>query len=225
MHKKEENNEVRTVLCGFPNLFAQWLSAHLSKKDNIKISAILPDIRYYNGNTMKEHDLLLVRISTPDEIISLPDQSYNQKRLLVWWSGQTINDEIMIELVNAGASGILADHHLLEDIEEAILNVSEYKVHMNDLLSNALFHYCRKQNIIGGNHIGRAISFSEREKKVIELRKAGYTSKAIAEQLFLSKKTVDKVFCDLYRRLECTNFFEVLERYERKTTIHYRNYF
>lgn len=217
--------EVRTVLCGFPNLFAEWLSAHLSKNDSIKISAILPDLQSYHHISQEDHNLLVIRINSSKEINFLRDQSQRQKRLLVWWSGQTINDEITIELVNAGASGILADHHLLEDIEEAILNVSEFKVHMNDLLSNALFHYCRKQNIIGGNHIGRVISFSDREKKVIELRKAGYTSKAIAEKIFLSKKTVDKVFCDLYRRLECTNFFEVLERFERETIIQHRNYF
>lgn len=218
-------NEVRAILCGFPNLFAEWLSAHLSKNDRIKISAILPDFQAYQSSPKEDHNLLLIRVNSSHEINFLKDQSHQQIRMLAWWSGLTINDEITIELVNAGASGILADHHLLEDVEEAILNVSALKVHMNDLLSNALFHYCRKQNIIGGNHIGSAISFSEREKKVIGLRKAGYTSKEIAEKIFLSKKTVDKVFCDLYRRLECTNFFEVLERYERETFIQQRNYF
>ncbi len=225
MHKREENREVRTVLCGFPNLFAEWLSAHLSKNDSIKISAILPDLKSYQDIQQEDHNLLLIRINSSQEINFLRNKSQQQKRLLAWWSGQTINDEITIELVNAGASGILADHHLLEDIEEAILNVSEFKVHMNDLLSNALFHYCRKQNIIGGNHIGKATFFSEREKKVIELRKAGHTSKAIAGHLCLSKKTIDKVFCDLYRRLECTNFFEVLQRYERDIFIMDRNNF
>lgn len=70
--------------CAAFQIYLRNGSPRIYQKDNIKISAILPDIRSYNGNTMREHDLLLVRINTPDEIISLPDQSYNQKD---YWSG------------------------------------------------------------------------------------------------------------------------------------------
>ncbi|HRH65326.1 MAG TPA: LuxR C-terminal-related transcriptional regulator [Bacteroidia bacterium] len=214
MHLTEINTTIRVTLCGFPILFSEWLAFHLSKKKKIEISGI---IHSHCSNILQlpeEIGLVLLRIQSQNQIQLIQRTISRNRRVLVWWSGQTLNDEIIIELVNAGASGVLGDHHLLEEIELAILNAGTQGLHFNDILSTALLHYCRKQKIIRVNHLEELPYFSDREKRVIELRRQGNTSKEISQQLFLSKKTIDKVFCDLYRRFECNNFFDVLRLYE-----------
>ncbi len=210
MHTDQQNNPIRITLCGFPVLFSQWLSFNLSQKNEIIISAILPDQDSACESDPLDSNVVLLQINSEQQLESINKLNARSMAVLAWWTGNYLNDDLMIQIVNSGASGILADHHLLEDVEKAIRSVANEGFHLNDILSNGLLHYCRKQKIIIGKNTNSFPTFTPREQMVIDLRKQGKTSKEIGHQLCLSKKTIDKVFCDLYRRFNCANFFDIL---------------
>ena len=86
---------------------------------------------------------------------------------------------------------------------------------MNDVVNEATLVYCKRKNLLKQS-VGISEKFTEREIKIIEEKKSGKTSKEVADELFLSKKTVDGILQSLYTRFECRNFYELLRKYERQ---------
>lgn len=119
MHTDQQNNPIRITLCGFPVLFSQWLSFNLSQKNEIIISAILPDQDSACESDPLDSNVVLLQINSPEQQLeSINKLNARSKAVLAWWTGNYLNDDLMIQIVNSGASGILADHHLLEDVEK-----------------------------------------------------------------------------------------------------------
>ena len=121
-----------------------------------------------------------------------------------------MSDEDIIYLLNRGASAIVNAKQDLAEILHAIEEVRLNGLYYNEIINKALHQLCLRNKILKDrNQISRSL-LCAREQQIIDLRYSGKTSKEIAEILFLSKKTIDKIFGDLYRRFECNNFFELL---------------
>ncbi|HNP99845.1 MAG TPA: LuxR C-terminal-related transcriptional regulator, partial [Bacteroidia bacterium] len=216
---RNEQEILQTTLCGFPQLFAGWLSEQLSEKTTIHINACIREFVANQSTILHDTSVVVLYMNHQSQLSQVKQIRSLEFPVLVWWTDNTLNDEQMIALVNAGAYGILGTHHQLEDMIEAIHHVKKEGVYLNDLLSQGLLHYCRKQNIIQGSRQENHPAFSEREKVIIELRRQGNTSKEIAEQMCLSKKTIDKHFSDLYRKFNKNNFFDLLNVYEHSKSL------
>jgi len=58
---------------------------------------------------------------------------------------------------------------------------------------------------------GEQAGLSERQKLVLERMAKGLTTKEIAEELFLSPKTIEKYRSEIFRRLSCKNQVQAIQ--------------
>lgn len=199
---------MKTVsLLGFQPLLVSWLCRELA---DTWAYGIIHDIHLTGIPGSFKADCFVIRTGNEHET----KQAGTFLKLnpgipaLAWWSARTISEHETISLLKAGFSGILTEIHDPSDLAFAVNDLLEKGVHFNSAAGSAIFHHFHKMNTSG------KFPLSDREHKAIQFRKTGLTSKEIAAELFLSKKTVDKLFCDLYRKAGCGNFFELLGRLE-----------
>lgn len=204
--------DFKILLRGFNKLFCQWLEEKLNGEKNIL--AMTWDMHELRNNHTRSKDkaicIQLLRNKSEIEEVDFLMRSQPDTSIICWWNHDSIQEEDLISLLNHGASAVITDKHDWNEIMEAIQQVGMGGIHYNEVLTAALFHYCKRNRILRAHLQSPVDSLGEREKRIIALRREGKTSKEIGEHLFLSKKTIDKLFGDLYRRFECNNFFELM---------------
>ena len=125
--------------------------------------------------------------------------------------GTELSQEAVFRLINSGVVSILTDAHSPEDILQTVKTVAEKGFHMNEVVNEAMIAYCKRKKLLRQS-FGPAEKLTEREIIIIGEKKAGKTSKEIAGQLFVSKKTVDGILQNLYSRFGCRNFHELVRK-------------
>lgn len=100
------------------------------------------------------------------------------------------SERLIAHLMNAGASGFLLKDEHPKIVRKAIHQVSENGIYFRDYVSKALLKTGRKRVEIPSNSILNA-KLSDREFEVLDLICKEYTSKEIADKLFISVRTVD----------------------------------
>lgn len=205
-------------LKGFNKLYAQWLLEKLNLAQDIFCNVwepTNPPELLLNSN---ESITVILQVQNRTEIENIPTilAARNHFKIIVWWTGSQMCEEDVIKAINNGAAAVVCEKQDWQEILQAIRDVQTNNFHYNLIITEALYLYCKRNRILN-THIGSPVNaLGNREKKIIELKRSGKTSREIGEILFLSKKTIDKLFGDMYRKFECNNFFELLNLYEEK---------
>lgn len=99
-------------------------------------------------------------------------------------------DDLIVDMLEAGAKGYLLKNAGKEQIKEAIKTVSEGDPYYCKTTSNKLTQMIAKSRF---NPYKKAmkVEFSEREREIIALIAKEFSNKEIAEKLFLSIRTVE----------------------------------
>ena len=126
--------------------------------------------------------------------------------------GVELSQQDVFQLINAGIASILTDTHSPDEIFLTIASVAQKGFHLNDVVNEAMISYCKRSRLLRKT-FGPETKFSTREIKIIEDKRIGKTSKQIADQLCVSKKTVDGILQDMYSRFGCKNFNELSTKY------------
>jgi DNA-binding NarL/FixJ family response regulator len=134
-------------------------------------------------------------------------------RTVVFVYGIDLSQQEIFNIINAGATSILTDAHSAEDLFHTMESVMKHGFCMNNMVNEGMFSYCKKNQRLLSS-FGAEEKFSNRAIHVIEEKRKGKTSQKIADQLCVSKKTVDGILQNLYDRFDCRNFHELLLRYE-----------
>lgn len=104
-------------------------------------------------------------------------------------------------MMRSGAKGYLLKNTKKEELIEAIKSVSMGKVYLPDSIRQQLLD----DSIGTHNPSGFVPKLSRREKEVLELIAEEMTSAEIAEQLFISMKTVESHRKNLHQKLDVRN--------------------
>lgn len=199
------------LLQNFPPLFGDWLYQQLihQRERELVLLPVCSDI-----DTVSAPCLRIV-FHLKNEPIQLQQADLQEKnKTIIWWASGIPEEQDIFRLLNLPVHAIIGHEYRIEDVLQAIEDVNLQGFHLNQWVNSALFQYCKRQGVLRQQAIKGMGDFSQREKTAIELRRKGKTSREIAEQLFLSKKSIDKLFGELYKRFECGNFFELLNFYE-----------
>jgi DNA-binding NarL/FixJ family response regulator len=90
-------------------------------------------------------------------------------------------------MIEAGASGFLLKNSNFQEVEKALLDVSNGKTYVSIEVLNSILKNPQKNE-----RLNLVEELSEREKEILSLICTGLTNNEIADRLTLSKRTVDK---------------------------------
>lgn len=110
------------------------------------------------------------------------------------------DEDYYTKMIEAGVKGFILKNSGITDIAQAIKSVTEGKNYFSqEIMSGLLRHLNRKQ------HHHRSSELSDREEEILYLICKGLSNQEIAEQLFISKRTVDKHRENLLLKTESKN--------------------
>ena len=116
----------------------------------------------------------------------------------------TIHDDenYLMEMLKAGAAG-----YLLKDVEPALMVEAIRKVHKGEsyiesaLTAKLLHGLARKEEEKAEEKAGEPEKLSDREIEVLQLVGRGMSNAEIAQELFLSEKTVKNHLTNIFRKI------------------------
>jgi len=151
-------------------------------------------------------DVVLLDIKMPDmdgiETTQKIQSDYPDIKILILTTHEEEN--FIIHLLELGANGYLVKNAEPEEIKNAIHHVYENDYYFNDLVSNAMLRNITDKN----KHDDKShddIKLTNREKEVLKLICAEYTTAEIAEKIFLSARTVEGIRTSLIEKVGVRN--------------------
>jgi len=200
--------ETKIIIADDHQLFRNGVKALLADHaDSFKVvaEAGTPD-QLRDKLKLHDADLLLLDISLADGnglnmLEELKDEYKSLKIIML-----TMHDEAqyVVQSVKKGADGYLLKDSDENELLQAIKVVSEGKKYFKDRVSELIL-----ENIATGVKKGKEI-LSPREKEIVQLVAKGLTTKEIANQLFVSVRTVETHRGKIMKKLKVSNSAEMI---------------
>jgi DNA-binding NarL/FixJ family response regulator len=173
-------------------IFLDGLSLMLSRQQNFSICGQVSNgLHLLELVGSKRPDLVLTDIKMPVmdgiETTKLIRQKYPEVKVIAL--SMFDEEKLIIEMLEAGASGYLLKNAHKNEIIDAVTSVYEGKNYYCSHTSSLLASMIVRSRFKSGKE--KEISFTEREKEIIKLICQQYTAQQIADKIFLSKRTVE----------------------------------
>lgn len=195
-------------------LFRKSLIFVLEQLDSIEVVFDTNDgtllLQYLQNNTV---DLVLLDIQMPvmDGFTlckKIKQLNADTKILTV---SQLTTKESIHQIFESGANGFFSKNSSTDSFKEAVLSMIEkdyyFDISLSDVVKEAMI-WKEKQD--DRNLILDKDLLSPREKEIVFWSAKGLTCQQIAEQLFISKRTVETHRKTIMEKTSCLNFIEVV---------------
>ncbi|MES2003751.1 MAG: response regulator transcription factor [Bacteroidota bacterium] len=147
-------------------------------------------------------DLAILDINMPGkdgfQTIQWLNDHYPQIKVLV--VSMIEREEVILRMLRMGAKGYLSKDVETADLKKAIDAIIEKGFYYTDFMTGRLLHDLQRAS--SKHHIPE---LNERETEILKLACSEFTYKQIADQLFLSIKTVDTYRDSLFKKLGATS--------------------
>lgn len=187
------NQQIRLMIADDHEIFRDGLALMLSKQKNIQLV----------GQASDGRELVELLETTPADIIMtdlkmpLMDGVTATRILLQKYPDLKIialsmfdEEDLIVEMLEAGAKGYLLKNADKTEILEAISQVSDDHIFYCRQTSAKLAAMIVKSRFDSGREKEK-VTFTDREKEIIKLICQQYTAQQIGEKIFLSKRTVE----------------------------------
>jgi DNA-binding NarL/FixJ family response regulator len=159
-------------------------------------------------------DVLLVDLDMPkmngfDTLKSIKESNADIRIIIL-----SVHEEpaIIKKAIQIGCDGYIFKRSEPSDIVDAIRQVSEGKKYFSSEVTMAVAASSNStSSSYSSDSFSRAEQLSEREMEVLKLIVDGLSSTAIADKLFLSKRTIDAHRNNILRKLEVKNTVELVK--------------
>lgn len=154
-----------------------------------------------------ETDLILLDLSMPvlDGIDTLTEINKNEHDLKIIVLSSHYNDSLILKLLDEGVSGFLAKNENPEIVIHTIRKVAENGFYINDDILKLI----RNRRLIAKTKESND-KLTSREAEVITLMCSEYTTKEIAQQLYISPRTVEGHRNRILEKTGCKNIAGVI---------------
>jgi DNA-binding NarL/FixJ family response regulator len=172
----------------FTNLLRDFLTQQKDLEVTVQASSPL---ELFARLKLAPVDVLLIDLIIPDlngeETLRMIRQVYPHIKVIVL---SMCTDILLINrLMDIGIYGFISKADDPGNLLEAIYAVSQGKIYRNKLLTEALYSSIQNNIKNGANNI----VFDEREKKILQLLWEEKSNKEIANEIFLSDRSVEKI--------------------------------
>lgn len=198
---------------------------HQIVRDGIKALIIDDENIEIIGEASNSNELFdLLQDNTPDIIlldISLPDTSGIEiaKQISSEYEGIKIlmlsmymSEEFITNSIEAGAKGYLPKTTTQKELLDAIKSINNGGEFYNDTVSDILLKsYIKKTQGKNKEEEEKSINLTKRELEILKLFAEGLTNKEIADQLFISIRTVESHKNNIMQKLELKTTVELVK--------------
>jgi NarL family two-component system response regulator LiaR len=207
-------DQIRIVVADDHRLFREGIRLILEQVEGIQmVGEAVNGLQAINVVKELKPDVVLLDIGMPkmdgtQVILPIRRQSPNTKALMLT-AGV---DEVMIfKSLKAGAKGYVSKDSSVSDLAKAIRAVHRGEMWIERKLMSKFFDEESITDVKGGDLPGRTKEgLTPREQEVLSRLATGLTNKEIAEELFISEKTVKSHLNSIFRKLKVTRRLEAI---------------
>jgi DNA-binding NarL/FixJ family response regulator len=195
-------------------LFRKSLIFVLEQLDSIEVVFDTNDgtllLQYLQNNTV---DLVLLDIQMPvmDGFTLCKKIKQLNSEIKILTVSQLTTKESIHQIFESGANGFFSKNSSTDSFKEAVLSMIEkdyyFDISLSDVVKEAMIWKEKQDN---RNLILDKDILSPREKEIIFWSAKGLTCQQIAEQLFISKRTVEAHRKTIMEKTSCLNIIEVV---------------
>lgn len=151
--------------------------------------------------TQSDVEILVIDLLSPamggSETLRLIHAQFPRTRVIVL--SMSADLELINELLDIGIHAFISKADQPENLLQAIMTAAENEMYKNELLTEALYSI-RHTNLRAGSK-NSSILLNEREKRIIQMLWEEKSNKDIADEIFLSVRSIEKIRQDLKEKL------------------------
>ncbi|MEP0369067.1 MAG: response regulator transcription factor [Cyclobacteriaceae bacterium] len=201
-------SKIKIIVVDDHQLFREGMLSLLAKNDGLDIVGEAENAdRFFELMDTVDPHVVLIDITMPGlnglEVIKMSKSKYPAAKFIVLT--MHAEGQYVVRAVRNGAFGYLIKNADEQELLDAIETVASGKKYFNSEIS---------QLMIGNMAIEEESDkkLSEREQEVLELVSEGKTTKEIAEQLFVSARTVETHRVNMMKKLNVQNTAELIKK-------------
>lgn len=217
-------NSINVAIADDHTLFRKTLRDYITGQKNINVVVQSPDIQdllYKLKNNCVQ--VLLMDEFMPKlngaEAVKTIRHEYPEIKILIL--SMRTDMELLSDLMDLGVYGYFSKADEPEELIHAIITLSEQRIYRNKMFTEVM--YWSKQNDMEMNIPAAHTPLSEREKQILKLLWDEKSNKEIADHLFLSVRSVEKIRQDLKEKLGVKTTVGLL-KYAMSTKVIGHNY-
>jgi two-component system response regulator NreC len=210
-----DNKKIRILVADDHNLFRSGIINLMSdEKDIFVVGEAETGEEIIQKYLELKPDIVLADISMPgmNGIEALKKLMKEDKSVKFLFLSMHEGDEYIYYCYNSGGMGLISKKVLKGELLFAIRTVSEntkyFGIHITEKKLNAILEKYNKKKLYVEI---KEDDLTPREKQILNLISEGFTSNEIAENLFLSKRTVDTHRTHLMQKLNLKSFPELIK--------------
>lgn len=187
-----ENSPIRVAIVDDQKLFRGGLKMILSEDPSIDVVFEAGDGKqFFERLAFEPVSVVILDVEMPvmDGIETLKRLQQQDPEIKVIMLTMHDSDRLISHLMQCGASGFLLKDEEPEVVRTAVSRVASEGVFFRDYVSRALLKRSKQNN--RNRNEDYASKLSERETEVLQLLCQEYTSKEIADKLYISYRTVE----------------------------------
>jgi DNA-binding NarL/FixJ family response regulator len=188
---------IKIAIADDHKIFRDGIKMALGSKDNLKMLWEAEDGKeMMHKIAIKRPDVLLMDIRMPEidgiNALQILRKEYADVKIIVL---TMYDDEQMInKMMEMGANAYLTKTTDPNEIYQAIVTCVSDEFYFNDLVNKAVMGKLIQKKNLRQNTVGEtAVSFSEKEVKIIQLLAEDMTTEDISKIIFLSPRTIETI--------------------------------
>lgn len=207
-------------------LFRKVLKNYLSEQKNMSVVLNSPDITDLL-NRLKDHyiQVLIMDVYMPTlggyEAVKIIRSQYPEIKILIL--SMCSDMDLLSDILDLGIYGIVSKADDPEELILAITSLSEHRIYRNKLFTDLMYLNKLHNNKI--NNSGSIVLLTEREQEVLKLLWQEKSNKEIAEHLFLSIRSIEKIRQDMKDKLGVKSTIGLLKYAINKRIIGVNHYY
>ena len=207
-------DQIRIVIADGHRLFREGMCLILGQEKGIQIvGEAVNELQTINVvNELKPDvvllDITIAKIDGTQVVLPIRQKSPKTKALMLT---AALDEAMIFKSLKAGAKGYLSKDSSVSDLTKAIKAVHQGELWIERKLMSRFFDQEAIADSKGGNPHGRTQEgLTPREREVLHFLATGCTNKEIAQDLFISEKTVKTHLSSIFRKLKVTRRLQAI---------------